>query len=128
MSSSSIDQVAQSFVQYYYSAYSQNRPSLAALYQDSSMLTFEGQQIQGASGIIEKLTSLPATPSTPAIDTLDAQPAYPTNSGAILIFITGRMQLEAGGQAIRFSQTWQLVPTSTGSYFIHNDIFRLNYG
>jgi hypothetical protein len=28
---------------------------------------------------------------------------------------------------LRFGQTFQLMPTAQGSWYIHNDLFRLNY-
>ncbi|KAL7241011.1 hypothetical protein ACSBR2_006602 [Camellia fascicularis] len=53
------DTVAKDFVEHYYSTFDANRAGLANLYQESSMLTFEGQKIQGSQTIVAKLTSLP---------------------------------------------------------------------
>lgn len=60
----------------------------------------------------------------PQIDTLDSQPS---GNGGILIFITGNMVIDEEAAPMRFSQTFQLMPGS-GSYYVFNDIFRLNYG
>ena len=37
----------QAFTDHYYQTFDTNRPTLAGLYQDQSMLTFEGQKYQG---------------------------------------------------------------------------------
>jgi len=63
---------------------------------------------------------------SPQIDTLDCQPA--PMQGALLIFITGRMVVDEESMPMRFSQTFQLLPNGSGSYYVFNDIFRLNYG
>lgn len=124
--SSNIDEVARQFVAFYYQTFTSNRANLGSLYQEHSMLTFEGQQVAGTSNIVSKLTALPITTIQPQIDTLDAQPSHPS-AGSILIFITGRMQVDQESQPMRFSQTFQLLP-SGGTFYIFNDIFRLNYG
>ena len=49
----------QAFTAHYYNTFAANRAGLAPLYQDSSLLTFEGQKTQGAQAIIQKLQSLP---------------------------------------------------------------------
>lgn len=90
------------------------------------MLTFEGEQFQGPVSIVQKLSGLPLFKVEPQIDTLDAQPS--AVAGAIIIFITGRLIIDNEGMPQRFSQTFQLLPTAGGSYFVFNDIFRLNYG
>ncbi|KAD3641873.1 hypothetical protein E3N88_31097 [Mikania micrantha] len=48
------DAVAKAFVEHYYSTFDTNRSNLANLYQESSMLTFEGQKIQGSANIVAK--------------------------------------------------------------------------
>ena len=41
--------VLQAFVSHYYQTFDTNRAQLVGLYQNESMLTWEGQQIRGAS-------------------------------------------------------------------------------
>lgn len=123
-----IDEIASNFAQFYYQTFATSRPSLSALYQPHSLLTLEGTTQQGPNDIIAKLSTLPAlTPASPyAIDTLDAQPS--NAHGGLLIFVTGRLQVEGESNPLRFSQTFQLCPNGPGQYFVQNDIFRLNYG
>jgi hypothetical protein len=124
--SSDYTAIAQNFATFYYQMYSANRASLAQLYRANSMMTFEGTQIMGVQNIMERLNGLPQMAMPPTIDTLDTQPTGTT--GSILVCVTGRMQLDPGmPDGIRFSETFHLVPEG-GNYFVHNDIFRLNYG
>jgi hypothetical protein len=122
------DEVARNFAQFYYQTFATNRPSLSALYQPHSLLTIEGTVVQGAADIVSRLSNLPPlNPASPfAIDTLDAQPS--NAQGGLIIFVTGRLQIEGESNPLRFSQTFQLIPQGPGSYFVQNDIFRLNYG
>ena len=85
---------AQAFTDHYYSTFDTNRPALAGLYQESSLLTFEGQKTQGAQAIIQKLQGLPFQACKHHVDSLDAQPSP---SGGMNIFVTGRLQVPLSG-------------------------------
>ncbi|QHO37424.1 hypothetical protein HN51_003879 [Arachis hypogaea] len=70
------DALAKAFVEHYYTTFDNNDAGLVNLYQqDSSMLTFEGQKIQGAKNIAAKLTSLPFNQCVYSITTVDCQPS-----------------------------------------------------
>lgn len=122
------DEIARNFAQFYYQTFARSRPALSSLYQPHSMLTMEGAPCQGAPAILEKLAQLPelAADSPYSVDTLDAQPS--NAQGGLLIFVTGTMRVQGEAMPLRFSQTFQLMPSGGGSYFVLNDIFRLNYG
>ncbi len=127
-----IDAVARDFVSFYYKLLADNRPGLAALYQAHSMLTFEGTQLQGPEAILGRLSGLPAFQGAPSVDTLDAQPSALVSPGvvsgaAMIIFVTGRLAIDGETNPQRFSQTFQLV-SAGASFYVLNDIFRLNYG
>ncbi|XP_052205179.1 nuclear transport factor 2B [Diospyros lotus] len=119
------DAVAKAFVEHYYTTFDSNRTALANLYQDSSMLTFEGQKIQGSPNIVAKLTSLPFQQCQHSISTVDCQPSGP--AGGMLVFVSGNLQLAGEQHALKFSQMFHLMPTPQGSFYVLNDIFRLNY-
>lgn len=119
------DAVAKAFVEHYYSTFDANRAGLANLYQDASMLTFEGQKIQGSQNIVAKLTSLPFQQCQHSITTVDCQPSGP--AGGMLVFVSGNLQLAGEQHALKFSQMFHLMPTPQGSFYVLNDIFRLNY-
>ncbi|XP_057430550.1 nuclear transport factor 2B-like [Lotus japonicus] len=119
------DALAKAFVEHYYSTFDSNRAALANLYQEGSMLSFEGQKIQGSSNIVAKLTSLPFQQCHHSITTVDCQPSGATS--AMLVFVSGNLQLAGEQHALNFSQMFHLMPTQQGSYYVLNDIFRLNY-
>ncbi|GMP69109.1 hypothetical protein CsSME_00028499 [Camellia sinensis var. sinensis] len=96
------DAVAKAFVEHYYSTFDANRVGLANLYQESSMLTFEGQKIQGSQNIVAKLSSLPFQPCQHRITTIDCQPSGPTCG--MLVFVSGNLQLAGEQHALKFSQ------------------------
>uniref|UniRef100_A0A7C8ZTQ1 NTF2 domain-containing protein n=2 Tax=Opuntia streptacantha TaxID=393608 RepID=A0A7C8ZTQ1_OPUST len=118
------DAVAKAFVEHYYTTFDANRGALVGLYQDSSMLTFEGQKIQGAQNIAAKLNSLPFQQCQHSITTVDCQPS---GTGGMLVFVSGNLQLAGEQHALKFSQMFHLMPTPQGSFYVQNDIFRLNY-
>ncbi|KAL0705328.1 hypothetical protein Bca4012_071753 [Brassica carinata] len=135
------DAVAKAFVEHYYTTFDSNRAGLVSLYQEGSMLTFEGQKIQGSQNIVAKLTSLPFQQCKHNITTVDCQPSGP--AGGMLVFVSGNLQLAGEQHALKFSQTlltyacsirlllltfemFHLV-SNQGNYYVFNDIFRLNY-
>ena len=90
---------------------------------DQSMLTFEGTQVQGAANILAKYRSFGAVKHT--IKSMDVQPSNAQN--AIVIFVTGSIKI-GGDNPLHFCEMFQLVSTGPGAYYVHNDVFRLNYG
>ncbi|KAH9842987.1 nuclear transport factor 2 [Rhodofomes roseus] len=121
-----INTVAKQFTDFYYTTFDTNRADLQGLYRPNSMLTWEGNQILGASDIAEKLTSLPFDKVQHKVTTLDAQPSDPTLSNMI-VSVTGLLLVDDNQHPLQFSQVFQLVPEG-GSFYVFNDIFRLNYG
>ncbi|KAI3426816.1 NTF2 domain-containing protein, partial [Psidium guajava] len=99
------DAVAKAFVEHYYSTFDANRAGLANLYQEGSMLTFEGQKIQGSQNIVAKLNSLPFQQCQHSITTVDCQPSGP--AGGMLVFVSGNLQLAGEQHALKFSQDRQ---------------------
>ena len=94
------------------------------LQTNESMLTFEGNQIQGSQQIMAKLKSFGQVKHT--VKGMDVQPSV-NGANAILIFVTGVVQI-GGGNPLHFCEMFQLVSTAPGAYYVHNDVFRLNYG
>jgi hypothetical protein len=121
-----INTIAKQFTDYYYTTFDSNRTGLQGLYRDSSMMTWEGSQLQGAGNIAEKLTSLPFAKVQHKVVTLDAQPSSPTVA-SLVVSVTGLLVVDDSPNPLQFSQVFQLIPDG-GSYYVFNDIFRLNYG
>ncbi|TFK72153.1 nuclear transport factor 2 [Pluteus cervinus] len=123
---SDINAIAKQFTDFYYSTFDTNRAGLQPLYRDTSMLTWEGTPIQGTSSILEKITTLPFATVQHKVTTLDAQPSS-GSVASLLVSITGLLVVDGSENPLQFSQIFQLYPEN-GSYYIFNDIFRLNYG
>uniref|UniRef100_A0A1D1YJW8 Nuclear transport factor 2 n=1 Tax=Anthurium amnicola TaxID=1678845 RepID=A0A1D1YJW8_9ARAE len=118
--------VARAFVDHYYNLFDTSRPSLAALYDPSSMLSFEGQRVRGAEEVARRLGALPFDRCRHHVSTVDCQPS--PAAGGILVFVSGCLELPGEEHQLKFSQMFQLIPTPQGSFFVQNDIFRLIYG
>ena len=94
------------------------------------MLNFEHSadrpgQFKGAAAIVQKLQSLPFQQVKHQMVTIDCQPTLVAVS---VIMVCGNLLADAEQMPQKFSQVFQLLPTGTGSYYIFNDIFRLNVG
>ncbi|CCM05030.1 uncharacterized protein FIBRA_07230 [Fibroporia radiculosa] len=123
---SDINAIAKQFTDFYYSTFDTNRASLQSLYREQSMLSWEGSPILGAANISDKLTTLPFQTVQHKITTLDAQPSSPTVA-SLIVSVTGLLLVDDSTNPLQFSQVFQLIPDG-GSYYVYNDIFRLNYG
>ncbi|KAI5850038.1 nuclear transport factor 2 [Tricharina praecox] len=117
--------IAQQFTDYYYSTFDTDRAALAPLYAEESMLTFETNQVQGVTAIVEKLMSLPFQKVKHQVATLDAQPAGP--DGSLLVMVTGKLLLDEEQNPQNYCQSFHLI-SRAGSYYVRNDVFRLVYG
>ena len=102
------DSLAKAFVGHYYSTFDQNRNNLYTLYQDGSMLTFEGEKFMGSQAIQGKISSLPFNQCKHNVNTVDCQPSGP--SGGMVVFVSGNLQLTDQEHPLRFSQV-QRSPT-----------------
>ncbi|EJU05520.1 nuclear transport factor NTF-2 [Dacryopinax primogenitus] len=117
--------VGQQFVNFYYSTFDSGRANLAGLYRDTSMLSFEASEIMGTQAIIEKLSSLPFQKVQHRVDTMDTQPS--NSQGGLMVLVTGALLVDDSTNPLHFCQVFQLLPHD-GSYYVQNDVFRLNYG
>ena len=88
-----------------------------------SMMTFEGQQFQGPEAIINKFKGVGQVKHQ--VKSMDVQPS--NNPSAIVVFVTGSIQI-GGENPLHFCEFFHLVSTGPGQYYVHNDVFRLNYG
>ncbi|KAG6918042.1 Nuclear transport factor 2 [Tephrocybe rancida] len=121
-----INNIAKQFTDFYYQTFDSDRTKLAALYRPVSMLTWEGAPVAGDASISEKLTTLPFEKVQHKVTTLDAQPSSPSVA-SLIVSVTGLLVVDDSPNPLPFSQIFQLIPDGT-SYYVYNDIFRLNYG
>ena len=115
------NEIGQNFAKVYYETFDRNRAELAPLYNEHSMMTFEGDAFQGTAKIVEKLVSLPIQRVQHAITKVDCQP---TVANSVVIHVLGQQKADED-HPMSFSQSFVLVPTPEGSYVVINDVFRL---
>ncbi|KAG8298834.1 Nuclear transport factor 2 [Homalodisca vitripennis] len=87
---------------------------------ETSFMTFEGMQLQGAMKIMEKLNSLTFQKINRIITAVDSQPMF---DGGVLINVLGRLQTDEDPPHA-YSQTFVLKPIGT-SFYVQHDLFRL---
>nr|CAD7572756.1 unnamed protein product [Timema californicum] len=122
--------IGKGFVHQYYAIFDDpvQRPNLINMYNtETSFMTFEGQQIQGAVKIMEKITSLSFQKINRIITAVDSQPMF---DGGVLINVLGRLQVRSlpcltdEDPPHAYIQTFVLKPIGT-SFYVQHDLFRL---
>ncbi|PRD20072.1 UNVERIFIED_CONTAM: ran-4 [Trichonephila clavipes] len=103
--------------------------------ENSSMLTFEGEQFFGCSKIMQKIQSLTFQKIAHSITAVDAQPMF---DGGILISVLGQLKNIFSNKLCIYLQTDDDPPHSfnqvfvlkpqpdTGSFYVAHDCFRLS--
>jgi len=117
------DAIGKAFTQQYYALFDDaaSRPQLVNLYNaEHSLLTFEGQQMQGAAKIMEKIASLTFQKIAHLITAIDCQPSF---DGGIVINVLGQLKTDDDPPQ-SFTQCFVMKPNGD-SFFIAHDIFRL---
>jgi len=117
------ESIGKAFTDQYYQMFDNpaTRAQLQALYNaDQSLMSFEGQQMQGAAKIMEKLQSLTFQKIAHLITAVDCQPMF---DGGILINVLGQLKTDDDIPQ-SFMQNFVLKPAQD-SFFIEHDIFRL---
>jgi len=115
--------IGKAFTTQYYQMFDNptSRPQLQNLYNaEQSLLSFEGQQMQGAAKIMEKLGSLTFQKIAHLITAVDCQPMF---DGGILVNVLGQLKTDEDPPH-GFSQAFVLKPSGQ-SWFIAHDVFRL---
>ena len=128
------NEIATGFLEFFNGAFdSEDRTQLAPLYQETSMLTYEGTQMQGTDAIInffanpeltvkEGGSTISRFQTRTHVTTCDAQPS---GESGVLVFVTGNMETEGEEHPQKFSHVFTLVPTDDAQFWIQNQIFRL---
>ncbi|XP_055599795.1 probable nuclear transport factor 2 isoform X1 [Uranotaenia lowii] len=117
------EEIGKGFVTQYYALFDDpnQRVNLVQLYNaELSFMTFEGQQIQGAAKILEKLQSLTFQKINRILTAVDSQPTF---DGGVLINVLGRLQCD-DDPPHAYAQVFVLKPLE-GSLYCAHDIFRL---
>ncbi|XP_073985540.1 nuclear transport factor-2 isoform X2 [Rhodnius prolixus] len=115
--------IGKGFVQQYYALFDDpnERSKLVNLYNaETSFMTFEGMQLQGALKIMEKLSALTFQKINRIVTSVDSQPMF---DGGVLINVLGRLKADEDPPH-PFSQTFILKPMGN-TFYCQHDIFRL---
>lgn len=110
----------QGFTDHYFATFDSNRQGLSNLYAEDSLLTVNGEKFKGVQQIMEKVAQLPNMQR--ADITVDSQPVPSQNS--VLVLVSGKVMVQGESNALNFCQTFTLSPTSAGSYYVSNEVFR----
>ncbi|XP_072374443.1 nuclear transport factor 2 isoform X2 [Scyliorhinus torazame] len=119
------EQIGSGFVQHYYQVFDADRSQLGSLYIDASCLSWEGQQFQGKTAIVEKIIGLPFRKIQHSITAQDHQP---TPDSCILSMVVGQLQmfmvhppfhqsLKAPDTITALVQTWTKELNTSKHYF-----------
>lgn len=117
------NEIGKAFTDQYYQMFDNaaTRGQLQALYNpEQSLMSFEGQQMQGAAKIMEKIASLSFQKIAHLITAIDCQPMF---DGGILINVLGQLKTDDDPPQ-SFMQNFVLKPAGD-SFFIQHDNFRL---
>lgn len=117
------DSIGKAFTQQYYTLFDDptQRHQLINLYNaEQSLMTFEGQQMQGSAKIMEKIASLTFQKIAHVITAVDCQPTF---DGGILINVLGQLKTDDDPPQ-SFTQAFVLKPAND-TFFIQHDMFRL---
>lgn len=117
------EDIGKEFVKQYYLSFDNigTRPNVINFYNaETSLMTFEGKQLQGSRAIMEKLNSLGFKNINRILTAVDPQPML---DGGIVISVIGRLQCDEDPPHA-FSQIFVLKPLN-GSFVLQHDIFRL---
>lgn len=115
------ESIGSELVKYYYTTFDTNRAGLSALYRDTSLMTWMGEQHMGIQNIMKKITELPFQTCQHQIANMDSQP---TTNGGIITCVSGFLKLDADANPLPFCQTFHLLAEGS-SWYVANDTFRL---
>ncbi|XP_013775185.1 probable nuclear transport factor 2 isoform X1 [Limulus polyphemus] len=115
--------IAAAFVQSYYLHFDDNekRSTMASFYdEETSLMSFEGQNLLGRSKIMEKLNCLTFQKIAHSITKVDCQPMF---DGGVLVCVLGQLKTD-DDPPHTFSQTFVLKPYNEG-FYVQHDVFRI---
>jgi len=116
---SNFEKIGRAFVDYYYNVFDQNRSQLGPLYQDNSLLTWEGTKVQGKVNIVRHLEQLPFKRIKHNVTSTDCQPSV---SQGVLVMVSGELYVDDQSQPLKYSQVFHLMPSSQNNFYVTNDV------
>lgn len=120
-------QLGEQFVQYFYSTFDTNRANLRQLYTPDSMLTYEDTTLSGVDAIMEKYANLKFNTCKHEVQSLNVQPTNAASQNGVVVFCNGKFFIDDSPNPLNFAQMFHLIKANN-TYFIINELFRLNIG
>lgn len=115
--------IGKQFADLYYNTFKTDKGAMGRLYQEQSILTWEGKRFIGQAAIAQHLQGLPFGKIDFRLTTMDVQP---TVTNGIMVFVTGQLVTEGETKPLQFSQLFHLVHANN-TWVLLNDMFRLNF-
>ncbi len=112
--------IVPNFLNTYYGAVMNNRPSLINFYRENSCLSYEGDNRKGIKDIMDKFESLSFKTIQYDFENHDFQPSP---MGGLIISVNGKLLMD-GENKFDFFQVFHLMQDGAGNWFLSNDIFR----
>lgn len=114
--------IGKQFAEHYYNTFKSDKSAVGRLYQEQSILTWEGKRYVGQQAIAQHLQSLPFGKIDFRLSTIDVQP---TVTNGIVVFVTGQLVTEGETKPLQFSQLFHLM-FANNTWVLVNDMFRLS--
>jgi len=117
------ESIGKQFVQQYYAVFddANQRANLGVFYsEEKSLMTFEGQQLQGRIKIMEKIQGLTFQKILHLITVVDCQPTF---DGGVMASVMGQLKTD-DDPPHTFTQVFVLKSVGD-SFYVEHDIFRL---
>merc|ERR1711957_182618 len=114
--------IGEQTVQQFYQLYDA-RQNMQQMYETQSLFTFEGQDVQGAMQIVQKLMSLGFQQVQHQVQKVNCQPV-PGSPDKVMVNVVGNM-LVNGSQNVKFAENFLLMKRPTGQWFILNNTFNV---
>eukprot|EP00455_Lapot_gusevi_P028105 TRINITY_DN2988_c0_g1_i2.p1 TRINITY_DN2988_c0_g1~~TRINITY_DN2988_c0_g1_i2.p1 ORF type:complete len:155 (-),score=39.03 TRINITY_DN2988_c0_g1_i2:34-435(-) len=125
-----IDNICLAFVKHYYATFEDvdTRPQLASLYHDVSMLSYVDKKFQGRESIMRFfMEGVKFESISHNVLTLDVQPS---GCGGLIALVSGNVLVDECQNPLYFTHMFHLIPVDGDNkqFWVHNEIFKLNYG
>ena len=117
----SFDEVGKGFVNQYYAIFSANRAQLAGVYRETSLMTWVGEQMQGATAIMGRMQTLSFQKIAFKPEDIDCHPSL---SGGVIVVVNGECHLDEERHPLRYNDVFHLAQDASG-WYISNQFFRI---
>ena len=118
----SFDETGRGFAEQWRACFAGERGHLAGVYGPTSLLTWNGTQLQGVDSIMNHLLNL----NTGAViyGTVDID-CHPLQNNGVMIVSNGELKMNEEDHSLSFNDVIVLAVSDAGQYYVANQIFRI---